>query len=211
MTLETTNTQSTPQTSASYRVFISAALRQPVVVGAMAPSSAALAERMTSVVASSGEPVVVELGPGTGSVSAVIQRRLPAGARHIAIEVDEEMAEHLRRVQPGVEVLHGDAEHLDRLLAGCGVDAADAVVSALPWSLFRPETQARIVGQIGGVLAPGGAFTTIAYLHARALAGGRRFHRLLRDRFDEVIVSEVVWRNLPPARVYACRRPVARD
>jgi phosphatidylethanolamine/phosphatidyl-N-methylethanolamine N-methyltransferase len=211
MSLDTTNTQSHPQPSPSYRVFMSAMLRRPTVVGAMAPSSTALAERMTSVVSSSGAPVVVELGPGTGAVSAVIQRRLPVGARHIAVEVDEEMAEHLRRVQPGMEVVHGDARHLGSLLAAEGVDRADAVISALPWSLFRTEAQQHIIGQVGGLLAPGGAFTTIAYLHTRVMTGGRRFHRLLRGQFDEVIVSEAVWRNLPPARVYCCRRPVLQD
>jgi phospholipid N-methyltransferase len=39
------------------------------------------------------------------------------------------------------------------------------------------------------------------------LGAARRFRRRLRDTFDEVLVSATVWRNLPPAFVYVCRRP----
>ena len=82
-----------------------------------------------------------------------------------------------------------NAENLTELLAEREVGQADAVVSALPWSLFRSESQRRILGQIGQVLAPGGAFTTVTYVHSRMLPGGRRFDRLVREAFDEVIVT----------------------
>jgi hypothetical protein len=42
------------------------------------------------------------------------------------------------------------------------------------------------------------------------LAAARRFAASLRDTFDEVVVSATVWRNLPPAFVYVCRRPRRR-
>jgi hypothetical protein len=32
--------------------------------------------------------------------------------------------------------------------------------------------------------------------------------RSLRARFEEVVVSQTVWSNLPPALVYFCRRPI---
>ncbi|SFQ69389.1 Phospholipid N-methyltransferase [Amycolatopsis arida] len=195
------------QKSRDRRVFLAAALRGPVTVGAVAPSSAALADVLAAVAPSTGAPVVVELGSGTGAVTAAIRRRLPAGARQLAVEVDPRLVEHLRRAHPGVEVVRGDARDLGRLLAEHGVTRADAVVSGLPWSLFGPDAQLRILTQVGGVLAPGAAFSTFGYLHAGALTGARRFHRLVRHVFDEVLVSQAVWRNLPPARVVVCRRP----
>lgn len=167
-----------------------------------------LADTLASVVPRSGEPVVVELGPGTGSVSAAVQRRLPAGGRHLAIEADVDLAEHVRRGYPGVDVVHGNAEDLGSLLAEYDVHRADAVVCGLPWTLFPLAQQRRILDRIADVLAPGAAFTTFAYLHARTLPGARRFHRMLGAMFDEVIVSRTVWGNLPPARVYVCRRAV---
>ena len=33
------------------------------------------------------------------------------------------------------------------------------------------------------------------------------FWARLRGAFEEVLVSSTVWRNVPPAFVYVCRRP----
>jgi phospholipid N-methyltransferase len=194
--------------TSEYQTFLAAALRRPAVIGAVAPSSIGLSELLAAVTPTSGEPVVVELGPGTGSVSLAIQRRLPNGGRHVAVEIDPAMVEHLRRTHPELEVAHGDAADLVGLLDGRGIKAADAVVSGLPWSLFRPERQRRILDGVSAVLAPGGAFTTFAYRHTGAMSSARGFHQLLTGMFDEVIVSHTVWWNMPPARIYACRRPI---
>src|SRR3712207_5907469 len=59
-------------------------------------------------------------------------RRLPPQARHLAVELDPDMAEFLARTHPGLEVIAGDAVKLGTLLAERGVDKADAVVSGLP-------------------------------------------------------------------------------
>lgn len=189
--------------TSDYQTFLATALRRPGVVGAVAPSSSGLAELLAAVTPTTGSPVVVELGPGTGSVSTAIRRRLPAGGRHIAVEIDPAMVRHLRSTHPWLEVVHGDAADLVAL----GV-RADAVVSGLPWSLLRPERQHRILDQAARILTPGGAFTTFAYRHTGLMASARGFHRLLRSTFDEVIASQTVWWNVPPARIYACRRPL---
>ncbi|SEL45896.1 Phospholipid N-methyltransferase [Nonomuraea pusilla] len=190
------------------RAFMSVALRRQSVVGAIVPSSPALARALTAVVPTSGTPVVVELGPGTGSISEVIRRRLSPGARHLAVEIDPDLAAHLRRTKPWMETIQGDAADLGALLARAGVDRVDAVVSTLPWTLFPGEVQDRILGEIGRALAPAGAFTTVTYLYAVPLAGARSLRRRLRSVFDEVLTTGPVWRNLPPAMTYVCRRPV---
>ncbi|NMH96059.1 class I SAM-dependent methyltransferase [Pseudonocardia acidicola] len=184
-------------------------MRRPAQVGAVAPSSARLAAVLASVVPREGCPVVVELGPGTGAVSSVIAQRLPAGSRHIAVELDPAMADYLRYSRPGLEVINGDACELAALLAERGVPRVDAVISGLPWALFGRETQASILAQVTDVIGTAGAFTTFAYLHGMPLSTARRFRRTLRETFDEVLVSHTVWRNLPPAFGYICRRPAA--
>ncbi len=67
-----------PGPGSARRAFLAAALRRPGTVGAIVPSSARLAEVLAAIVPRAGSPVVVELGPGTGAVSAVIAQRLPA-------------------------------------------------------------------------------------------------------------------------------------
>lgn len=188
-------------------VFLGAFLRRPATMGAIAPSSQRLARVLAAVVPVAGRPVVVELGPGTGAVSAVIAQRLPPGGRHLAVELDPSMVAHLEATRPGLEVVAGDARQLGTLLAEHGVDHADAVVCGLPWALFDDATQAGILDGIAAAIGPTGAFTTFAYLQGMAMPAARRFRATLRERFDEVVVSATVWRNLPPAFVYVCRRP----
>lgn len=196
-----------PSGRAARRAFLRAAVRRPGAVGAVAPSSVGLAELLASVVPRSGAPIVVELGPGTGAVSAVIDRRLPPTGRHLAVELDPDMVAYLGRHRPSLEVVRGDARDLTRLLGDRGVTGVDAIVSGLPWALFDTPTQTAILGQVARLLAPGGAFTTFAYLHGMPLHTARRFRRTLAATFDEVVVSKTVWRNLPPAFGYVCRRP----
>jgi phosphatidylethanolamine/phosphatidyl-N-methylethanolamine N-methyltransferase len=189
------------------RAFISAAIRRPGSVGAVVPSSRRLAEVLASVVPRDHTPVVVELGPGTGAVSAVIAERLPPGSRHLAIELDPKMVDFLRRTRPELEVVPGDAADLASLLAERNIRRVDAVICGLPWALFDPDTQSKILDEISRVIGSTGAFATFAYLHGMTLPAARQFRRTLRETFDEVVVTTTVWRNVPPAFVYICRRP----
>jgi len=191
--------------------FISSAVRSPAVIGAVAPSGRALSDLLASVAPAEGQPIVVELGPGTGVVSAALRRRLPEGARHIAVEIDPGMVEHLRRTRPWLEVIQGDAADLQKLLADAGVDRVDAAISGLPWTLFAESAQRGIIEQVTRVLAPGAAFTTFAYSHVTRFPTQRRFRGVLEEAFREVTVTPTVWRNLPPALAYQCRHPRADD
>lgn len=196
-----------PDARAARRAFLSAVLRNPGQMGAIMPSSQRMARLLTTIVPRTGAPVVVELGPGTGAVTSVIDGRLPESARHIAVELDPAMAAFLQRTHPGLEVIEGDAAKLGALLAERDVEHADAVVSGLPWSLFDDHTQQSIMSQVAEVVAPDGAFTTFAYSHGMLLSAARRFRLLLHDTFEEVLVSATVLRNVPPAFIYVCRRP----
>ncbi|WP_017591579.1 class I SAM-dependent methyltransferase [Nocardiopsis potens] len=181
--------------------------RSPVHTGALSPSSRRLAEAVTVVVPGTGDPVVVELGPGTGPFTGAIQRRLDGRGRHLAVEVNPRFAEVVSARFPEVEVVRGDAARLVALLEENGVGAADAVVSGLPWAVFAPRVQRSILTAVAASLAPGGAFTTFTYEHARPLPAAIRFRRLLGTVFEEVVTGRTVWANLPPAVVYHARRP----
>lgn len=181
--------------------------RSPMTVGAFAPSGPALATVATAAVPSTGSPVVVELGPGTGAFTGAIQRRLAGRGRHIAIEVNPRFARRLAARHPAVDVVHADATDLVAVLARCGFTETDAVVSGLPWAAFSENSQHDVLSGVVAALAPHGAFTTFAYVHARWAPPARSLLRSLRARFDEVVISRTVWANLPPALVYYCRRP----
>ena len=189
--------------------FLAAVLRSPATVGAVAPSSPKLAARLAAVVPRTGEPVVVELGPGTGSVTAAIEHRLAGRGRHVAVEIDPGLARYVRAQHAGVDVLVGDAAELLRLFAEHQIPAVDAVVSGLPWSLIDTDAQRAIVAATARSLRPGGCFTTFAYVHALSMNRACQFRALLGEIFFEVLTTRTVWWNLPPAVTYVCRRPRA--
>jgi phosphatidylethanolamine/phosphatidyl-N-methylethanolamine N-methyltransferase len=189
--------------------FLAAVLRSPATVGAVAPSSPQLAARLAAVVPRVGEPVVVELGPGTGSVTTAIEGRLAGRGRHVAVEIDPELANYLRAQHAGIEVLIGDAAELERLFAEHQVTEVDAVVSGLPWSLIDTDAQRAIVDATARSLRSGGCFTTFAYVHALSMTQARQFRMLLGEIFVEVLTTRTVWWNLPPAVTYVCRTPRA--
>jgi phosphatidylethanolamine/phosphatidyl-N-methylethanolamine N-methyltransferase len=190
-----------------FMAFLTSAVRSPGVIGAVAPSGPALSALLASVAPAEGTPTVVELGPGTGVVSAALRRRLPPGARHVAVELDSGMVNHLRRTRPWLEVVEGDASHLQKLLADVGIEQVDAAVSGLPWTLFSEQLQNAIIEQVTLVLAEGATFTTFAYSHVQVLPTQQRFRALLERTFAEVTVTPTVWRNVPPALAYQCRFP----
>jgi phospholipid N-methyltransferase len=190
-----------------YRAFLAAALREPAMIGGIAPSMSALGRAVAAPVTEfppERPPVVVELGPGTGVISTVIRERLPRGARQVAVELHPGMVDYLHRELPWLEVLSGDAAELPALLEPLGITSADVVVSGLPWSLFDAERQDRMLAAMTEVLAPDGVFSAFGYLHAVGRASAKRFRALLHQEFAEVTTASV-WRNLLPARVYDCR------
>jgi phosphatidylethanolamine/phosphatidyl-N-methylethanolamine N-methyltransferase len=191
-------------------MFLREFLRRPLTTAAVAPSGRLLAGTVTAPIPATGEPVVVELGPGTGSFTAAIQRRLGGRGRHLAVEINERFAAPLAIRFPRVDVVLGDAAGLREMLDRRGIGRADVVVSGLPWAAFGAGRQDDLLGAVTDVLAPGGVFTTFAYTSTLWAPPAGRLRRALRSRFEEVVAGRTVWANLPPALVYSCRRPVAR-
>lgn len=186
--------------------FLREFVKSPTTTAAVGPSSQHLARDMVAPVPSTGDPVVVELGPGTGAFTEAIQRRLGGRGTHLAVELNERWAESLGRRFPAVEVVRADARELPKLLADRGV-RADVVVSGLPWAAHAPQDGVPLIRLVAESLTPEGAFTQFAYTWTRWAAPARRQHADLRAHFDETVVSRTVWRNVPPALVYLARRP----
>lgn len=186
--------------------FLGAFFRGPVRVGAIAPSSHWLADRMSEDMGLRDARTVIELGPGTGVFTRAICDRVAPDALVMAVEINPEMAALLTDRYPRVRVVNDSAEHLDRLLGAAGRVEADAILSGLPWAGFSRDLQERLLIAVLKVLRPGGRFATFAYSHAAWLPPGRRFRRLLEQHFGTVRTTGIVWRNLPPAFVYRCER-----
>jgi len=186
--------------------FLAAFVKRPFDTGSITPSSAELAAAMVDGMGIPEADTVVELGPGTGVFTRAIQGQLRPSARLLCFEINPEMAEALRHNFPSVQVVNDSVENLAHHLKEAGREGIDAAISGLPWAAFSPERQQRLLDATVTPLRPGGRFATFAYSHAAWMPPARRFRDLLASRFSTVETSKVVWRNLPPAFVYRCRK-----
>ncbi|MEV6140589.1 methyltransferase domain-containing protein [Nocardia sp. NPDC051990] len=187
--------------------FLREFLRAPLTVAAIAPSSASLAAAVTSPIPMEGSPTVLELGPGTGSFTVAIQRRLAGRGHHLAIEINERFADALATEFPQVTVATGDARELKAIMRANGRHEADVIISGLPWAAFTPDRQDSLLDAVVDGLTTSGVFTTFAYTSTQWTPPARRLRQSLSDRFEEVLPCRTVWANLPPAFIYFCRRP----
>src|SRR6185437_6583351 len=189
-----------------YAKFFKVFLKAPSLTSAIMPSSPWLAERIIEGVRLDEAKVVIEIGPGTGAFTRLIQKEISPSAFFLAVEIDSQFAKHLQRHFPRVQVVNDSAERLDEHLRPFGHSSADCVLSGLPWAGFKGDEQRRVLGAVVRALRPGGLMTTYAYNHTARLPGGRRFRKLLQSTFSEVTTTRTEWRNLPPAFVYRCRK-----
>ncbi len=183
--------------------FMAAFARDPLRIGAVWPSSKVLSRTVVDCCAFKPGDLVVELGAGTGSFTGLLLQRMSPRGQLLAVEINPANAVVLRRRFPRCEVVEDSAENLASHLNG---QKADCIVSGLAWGTMFPQTQDGIFRAALRSLSPGGQFVAFAYAHAAWLPTSLRFRQLLLQNFKRVESTPIIWRNLPPAFVYSCRR-----
>jgi phospholipid N-methyltransferase len=180
--------------------------KAPRSIGAVCPSSPKLCRKIATGVGLERARVVVELGPGTGAITPIILDMKHPECLFFAVELNDEIITVFRKRFPSVKVYQDCASNLPKMLKKEGVGKADLIISGLPWTTFPVKLQEKILKSIDASLAPGGVFTTFAYLQGLLLPSSGNFKKLLRHHFAKVERSQVVWTNIPPAFVYRCTK-----
>lgn len=187
-----------PAVSGSYRRFLLSWLDNPFGVGAVAPSGRSLARMMTRELTAGDR--VLELGPGTGTLTREIIARGVAPTDLLLLERCRRFADLLELVFPGITVLRGDATVRQRgLVPHRG--KIDFVISGLPLVLFSGEQKFRLLRESFRLLTPAGALFQFTY-------GGRcPLDRRHLDRLGlEARCVGFTALNMPPAFVYRVSR-----
>jgi phosphatidylethanolamine/phosphatidyl-N-methylethanolamine N-methyltransferase len=200
--------------------FIRSWIEKPLRTGAVMPSSKALARVMARSVDPQSAGPVIELGPGTGPVTEALVQRGVDPARLVLVEFNPDFcrllrtryptatvvqgdAYRLRRLletivrDPAATVVQGDAYRLRRLLETTVREPAAAIVSGLPLVTKPLRTRLRLISDAMGLLKPGAPFIQFTYAMVPPIP------KTLSHIKGEA--SELIWLNLPPARVWVSR------
>jgi phosphatidylethanolamine/phosphatidyl-N-methylethanolamine N-methyltransferase len=186
--------------------FLSQFRDAPRSIGAIAPSSRALAEVMIEPIDFATARVIVEFGPGTGVMTGAIVKKLAPDTRYVGVEINETFCQTLTLRFPDLHFFNRGAQDIKEILASLELGSVDAIVCGLPWASLPIELQARIMAAIMDVLKPGGIFVTFAYLQGLVMPAAGMLRRRLKAQFSTVKTTKVIWRNVPPAFAYVCYR-----
>jgi phosphatidylethanolamine/phosphatidyl-N-methylethanolamine N-methyltransferase len=173
-------------------VFLREILLNPKAMGAAFPSSLHLARVIAKQIPSKTNSHIVELGGGTGVITAALLAHGINPEKLIIIERSAALALHLQKRFPESHVINGDARELSHLLTHERLPV-NIIVSSLPLRSLPQATVKMIGKQIEQVLAPQGLFIQFTYgLFSKPRSPSMNL---------KCVYSKRVWRNPPPARV----------
>jgi phospholipid N-methyltransferase len=174
-------------------------VKHPRMLGSLIPSSRFLVDRVLRQVDWARAGTIVEYGPGVGTITAEILRRLRPDASLVTIEMNRDFVRYLQRTvgDRRLQVVEGSAADVQSILAHRRLAPADYVISGIPYSTMPPDVRERILRATHDVLHPQGTF--LVYQFSRAVLP------FLRDTF-ELVDQEFEPRNIMPARLFFCRR-----
>ncbi len=174
-------------------------------IGALKPASSQLAEAMANSSFLKSAKCVVELGPGTGTITEKIISKISPRCTFFALEINPKLTNVTKEKCPTATVYSDSALNIKKYLKKHKVQHCDTIISSLPWTFIDKETQQQLLDSLFQSLSPGGRMSTYFHMITPFPLAGRRVKRFLHQKFSKVN-KKIVWRNFPPAIVYECQK-----
>ncbi|MBV8783093.1 MAG: methyltransferase, partial [Gammaproteobacteria bacterium] len=183
-------------------LFASNFVRHPHMLGSIIPSSRHLVDLVLTPVDWESARVIVEYGPGIGTFTAEILRRMRPEAHLVVFETNRDFVRFLQRTlpDPRLHVVHDSAAEVRPVLKRLGLSAPRYVISGIPLGSMPEPVRTDIAEKTRAALEPGGAFLVYQFT-ARTLPTLRRIFGEVRHSFER--------RNFPPAQLFMCTTAVA--
>jgi phospholipid N-methyltransferase len=185
-----------PETSA-VALFARNFFKYPAMLGSVVPSSPFLVKHLMSQIDWDRARVLVEFGPGVGTITREVLKRMRADAVLLVIELNEEFVEYLNSTlrDPRVLVVHGSATDVRRILAEHGLARADYIISSIPYSLLPETLRREIVSESRHALKAQGSLLVFQY--------NRTLLPYLKSSFSTVRLNFQLL-NILPALIFHC-------
>ena len=178
--------------------FIKELIKNPKFIGAVAPSSEYLAEKMIEDINFKECNCIIEYGPGTGVFTEKLIARKKENTLLLVIENNKQFYEDLismYRHKENVKIINDGAENIKKYLRQYNIKKVDYIVSGLPFTVLPPTISNVILKNSKEILSNKGEFITFQY-------------SLLKKNFFEKYFSSIKVKkamiNFPPAYVLKC-------
>ncbi|NBC46616.1 MAG: methyltransferase domain-containing protein [Gammaproteobacteria bacterium] len=179
-------------------LFLKSFFKRPHQVASVIPSFPMLVERVARQFDFSEPRRIIELGPGEGVHTRALLERLPAGSKLLLIEIDSDLAAHLKAAfadDERVEVVQGEANELAAEMQKRGWEHCDYVLSGIPFSILPADKKKPLIESIYAALKPEPHTAFVIYQVTPEL----RDHAAMFPRH----ASDYCLWNLPPMYVIA--------
>jgi phospholipid N-methyltransferase len=176
-------------------------IKHPRMLGSLIPSSRFLVNHVLAEVDWARARVFLEYGPGVGTFTTEILRRMRPDALLIAMETNSDFVRFLRRRirDSRLHVIHGSAAEADTALRQLALSHADYVISGIPYTTMPPDLRDVILRKTHSVLDPDGAFLVYQFTRSVLPYLQQVFASVYQD-FEPL--------NVMPARLFYCRHQV---
>jgi phospholipid N-methyltransferase len=171
--------------------------KYPSMLGSIVPSSRFLVKDLMSEIVWDRARVLVEFGPGVGTITREVLKRMRPDAVLVVIELNEEFVQYLGATirDPRLRIVHGSAAHVRRILAEQGLAPADCIISGLPYSLLPEELRKEIVAESRQALKAEGSLLVFQFSPSVL--------PYLKSSFSSVKLGFQLL-NILPARIFHC-------
>ncbi len=172
--------------------------KHPTMLGSIIPSSRYLIGRVLAPVDWTRAKRVVEYGPGVGTITRELLKRMPEDGELLAMELNDDFARYLDEKvdDPRLTVAHASAGELDQWMQRLGWDGVDYAISGIPFSTMPKEVRDDILSKTRASLGETGEFLVYQFSNAT--------FPYLQETFAHVDKGFVL-RNVLPAHYYRCR------
>lgn len=179
--------------------FLQAFLKNPMKVGAIAPSSPELAAEMLHGIEPDDNNIVLELGVGTGAITRFLRGAIPSKGSYLGLELDADLVASLNENFPDMNIICGSAADAYAIHQGSGLGKVRYVVCCLPFVSLPKETSEHVLAEIAKFMDEGCELRLFQYAHGYFLPPAIKLREFLKNRYGKSRRSPLVLKNVPPA------------